>query len=498
MARGLTLAAAVAVALTAAVVSASDVLNLGTDSFDAAIAENSRLLVAFVAPWCGHCKKLKPEYEAAATMLAPEGIKLAMVDATAHADLVSRFEIRGYPTIKFFRDGMPQEYNGGRDRAAIAAWMRKRSGPATRPVASVADLEKLKSEADVVNVAFVKAADSALAQTFEKVASASEEGVFAMIAGDSEDERAVRAQFNVADGEEAVFSINNFAGEENVNRVPAEELADASAETLGDWLATRSLPAVVTFSPETAQKIFGRRVPSHYLLFADEEHTAVVADFTASAKANAGEVLFVRIPSKEERVLSFFGLTPASFPTAMLISMDEAGMKKYKWTGGEFETAAFTTFLQEFKAGNLKPWLKSEPAPDAAENEAAPVKVVTGENFESLVVNNDKDVLLEVYAPWCGHCKQLEPIYKALGEAVQSAAINNVVIAKMDGTANEVDYPGLKVSGYPTLFFFPAGSKSAPVEYSASRDAAGFVSFLRKHATNGFNLEPEDVVVPTA
>ncbi|RYG44235.1 hypothetical protein EON67_11995, partial [archaeon] len=87
------------------------------------------MLVCACVCRCGHCKKLKPEYEAAATMLAPEGIKLAMVDATAHADLVSRFEIRGYPTIKFFRDGMPQEYNGGRDRAAIAAWMRKRSGP---------------------------------------------------------------------------------------------------------------------------------------------------------------------------------------------------------------------------------------------------------------------------------------------------------------------------------------------------------------------------------
>lgn len=40
------------------------------------------------------------------------------------------------------------------------------------------------------------------------------------------------------------------------------------------------------------------------------------------------------------------------------------------------------------------------------------------ENFESLVNDDSKDVLIEFYAPWCGHCKSLEPKYKELGEKV--------------------------------------------------------------------------------
>ena len=59
-----------------------------------------------------------------------------------------------------------------------------------------------------------------------------------------------------------------------------------------------------------------------------------------------------------------------------------------------------------------------------------------------------------VDAPWCGHCKQLAPIWDQLAEHFQNN--EDVTIAKMDSTKNEVE--GISIEGFPTLKFFPKGA----------------------------------------
>lgn len=53
----------------------------------------------------------------------------------------------------------------------------------------------------------------------------------------------------------------------------------------------------------------------------------------------------------------------------------------------------------------------------------------------------DKDVLVEFYAPWCGHCKALSPKYDDLAKKLEG--VDSVVVAKMDATENEIDVAGV-------------------------------------------------------
>lgn len=75
-------------------------------------------------------------------------------------------------------------------------------------------------------------------------------------------------------------------------------------------------------------------------------------------------------------------------------------------------------FITSYKAGELTPKIKSDPIPESNDEG---VKVVVGETFDKIVMDETKDVLVEFYAPWCGHCKSLAPKWDELGEKVRDS-----------------------------------------------------------------------------
>ena len=118
-------------------------------------------------------------------------------------------------------------------------------------------------------------------------------------------------------------------------------------------------------------------------------------------------------------------------------------MQSISLNGVKLTTEGLSKFVKDWENGLLVRTFKSQDVPDSNDE---PVKVVVGKTWEELVLNNDQDVLVEFYAPWCGHCKELAPKYD--GVAAKVAHMKDLVITKMDATENEV--PNMAVEGYPT------------------------------------------------
>jgi protein disulfide-isomerase A1 len=471
------------VAVSASEIDEKDVVVLGGSNFTDLVNSNKFVLVEFYAPWCGHCKTLAPEYAKAATILKDDGVVLAKVDATEHADLGQQFQVRGFPTILWFVDGKHKPYSGGRKAEEIVAWVMQKSGPSVQTVKSVADAEKALEVETPIAVAYVESLEDKNAKAFAAVAD-KEEGVAFYVTDDKE----VAAKFGLGAKTPSLVLLKKQAEKE-----ATFDEAAFDEEAVSSFVLKNKLPLVITFSRETAPSIFESQINKQFLLFAGtEEYEKLRPVYEEAAKSFKGQIIFVLVDLANREVaapvLEFFSLRGDK--TKLMGFIPEESGLKFGYDG-DFSIDSLKEFGEKFVGNTLEPFFKSEDIPETNDES---VKVVVGKSFEDIVLDESKDVLLEVYAPWCGHCQQLEPEYTKLAELLKD--VKSVVVAKMDGTTNE--HGRVKIEGFPTILFFPAGKKSEePISAGSFRTAAGLGKFVKENAAIKFEADlPEYVESP--
>lgn len=119
-------------------------------------------------------------------------------------------------------------------------------------------------------------------------------------------------------------------------------------------------------------------------------------------------------------------------------------------------------------------------------------------NFDEVVLKSGKPTLVEFFAPWCGHCKNLAPVYEELALAFEHAK-DKVQIAKVDADAEKSLGKRFGVQGFPTLKWFD-GKSDTPVDYKSGRDLESLSSFITEKT--GVKLKkkqdaPSDVKILT-
>ncbi|KAF0894643.1 hypothetical protein E2562_001938 [Oryza meyeriana var. granulata] len=451
---------------------AEAVLTLDADSFDDAVAKHPFMVVEFYAPWCGHCKKLAPEYEKAAQELSRHDppIVLAKVDANddKNRPLATKYEIQGFPTLKIFRNQGKniQEYKGPREAEGIVEYLKKQVGPASKEIKSPEDATNLIDDKKIYIVGIFTELSGPEFTNFmevaEKLRSDYDFGhtlhANHLPRGDAAVERALVRLFKPFD--ELVVDSKDF------DVTALEKFIDAS-----------STPKVVTFdkNPDNHPYLlkFFQSSAAKAMLFLNfstgpfESFKSVYHGAAEEFKDKEIKFLIGDIEASQG-AFQYFGLKEDQVP---LILIQDGDSKKF--LKAQVEPDQIVSWLKEYFDGKLSPFRKSEPIPEVNDE---PVKVVVADNVHDVVFKSGKNVLVEFYAPWCGHCKKLAPILDEAATTLKSD--EDVVIAKMDATANDVPSE-FDVQGYPTLYFITPSGKMVP--YEGGRTADEIVDFIKKN-----------------
>ncbi|KAA8538447.1 hypothetical protein F0562_028007 [Nyssa sinensis] len=379
------------------------VLTLDHSNFHETIGKYNFVVVEFYAPWCGHCKKLAPEYEKAASILSSEDppVILAKVDASDEQNrvLATEFEISGFPTIKIFRNGGKnvQEYKGPREADGIVAFLKKQSGPASAEIKSVEDASSLIDDKKIVVVGVFPELSGEQFENFTALAD--------KLRSDYEFGHTLNAKF-LPRGESSVSgpSVRLFK--------PFDELfvdfQDFSVDALEKFVEESSMPIVTLFNNDPNHHPFVVKFFNNpnakamlFLNFSSDLFDAFKSKYHDVALQYKGKGISFLMGDVEasQNAFQYFGLKEDQVPLIVIQTND--GQKYLK---ANLEADQIASWVKEYKEGNVLPYKKSEPIPEV-NNE--PVKVAVADSLQDIVFNSGKNVLLEFYAPWCGHCKKL-------------------------------------------------------------------------------------------
>ncbi|KAI1639481.1 protein disulfide isomerase [Biscogniauxia mediterranea] len=485
-ARSLAYSLLAAAAVASAADAASDVTQLTKDTFNDFVTSNDLVLAEFFAPWCGHCKALAPEYEEAATTLKEKDIKLAKIDCTEEMDLCQEYGVEGYPTLKVFRgkDNVAP-YSGARKAGAITSYMIKQSLPAVS-ILTADTLEEFKTADKIVLVAYIDASDKASNESYTKIAENHRDSY---LFGGVNDAAVAEAEGVTTP---AIVLYKQF------DEGKATFTDKFDEEAVISFAKTASTPLMGEVGPETYSGYMAAGIPLAYIFAETPEERKELGDaIKPIAEKFRGKINFATIDAKSYGAhAGNLNLPTDKFPSFAI--QETVKNQKFPYdTEKEITYDAILSFVEDFSAGKIEPSLKSEPIPETQEGA---VTVVVGKTYDQIVLDDTKDVLIEFYAPWCGHCKALAPKYEDLASLYTNSDFKDkVVIAKVDATANDVPD---EIQGFPTIKLYPAGSKGEPVTYKGSRTVEDLIKFVKENgkyqASVAEKNEEETPVAPAA
>ncbi|KAE9372609.1 thioredoxin-domain-containing protein [Stipitochalara longipes BDJ] len=440
----------------------------GMGSLDEFLQVHGLALLSIIHPLSPRCQNFSPILEEIAEALSTSKVEIecAQIDCVGNFDLVSRFGVKAYPTVVLCQaSGEFKIYRGALRKEAILAFLRRKIMPAAVLDVNLHSFEGIRDMSDTVIVAYLGPDDGLLSEWFTAIADD------------------MRDDFDFC-----TSSDHRLSADEKVNNTPSIVVYKTVAEEKSILQKFPSKEAVRGFIHLAVRPLVAEFLPELYEGILEQK---AITDFLPTARKYQGRIQFGTVDVTDFPDLAGNMHIEATCQWPKFAIHDSIKNLRYPFTcSGEFAShlnvEEATRFVQEFLDGKLKPTIKSQPIRNS---QAGPVIGVVGLSYKDVILDADKDVLVEFYTQWCGPCKALLPAYEQLGSlyASDSNARKLVTIAKIDYEANDV--PDKDVRGFPWFKLYPAGEKDEPITYAGQPNVAGWVRFIAEKGTHRVELD---------
>ena len=445
---------------------------LTDSSIEKAIEQYENIIIYFYAPWCGHCRVFEPEYQKASPILQKDNIYLAKIDSSNNNLSTQKYKVNGFPTIIFFKKGIPYEFEGGRSGKELINWARKKAGNPLQILQTKEDLKQFKSNNDVCLVYFGDSTEDI--KRFSDISMLIEEYPFAIVKDSS--------LINKYSKNGTIILYKQFDEKES-------ELKNFNKRKLLEFIKQNALPKVMVLNDRSVQYIFQKKNPA-LVLFASNEtqywnnYVELLIKISDNIKGKIALVMTDIKEGIESRLADYVGINQKDLPLVAILDTRKE-FKKYIMKE-EINYENIINFIKDWEENKLKRSLKSEKEP---KDNNGNVLIVVGKTYEKEVINNDKDVMVIFYAPWCSHCKEFMPKYEEAAKIMKGN--DKLIMAKIDGSANEVE--SVAITGFPIILFYPGNKKKEePIQYNGKRTTEDIIKFIKTYSFNKMEDVGED------
>jgi len=488
-------------------------------TFKPFINENSLVAVEFYTTWCSQSEEFAAAWKEATSILenGQVPIRMARMDVTNATNITDTLGVYAFPVAFIFRDAIAFSYQGGATKEEIVQYLANEANPLwTRFPSATALSEELLLDTDVRAVGLFSSSNSPLHTSFLHAANRLHaylnfsyvEAPDAVSFFASKLEAAPSGQhdpssLHIPHGTEDVvllFTDPRFAyGPEPPHHVYNE--APESETTLIKWLLDASVPIVGEASSKTVLRYMekGKAILKVYTELdwrtakAKKKTRAKIDTLRAiAATRDIGQNISLTLAQHDNFAMEMrrLGLTYDGSAVAALSDTED---NKFPAQGVPFYTDDMVEWIQEYRAGEFKPFVRTTAVP--IDNENKPIKEVVGSTFNTMVNGNKKHVFLYMYTASCHHCQELEPQLKEVSQwlLTNMSAKAHTEMLQIDAGTNDVGVQ-FALPSVPLLYWVDANQKNDPMPftgYQVKPNAEHMIQFLKQHSHGSLAVPQE-------